>query len=200
MSIRWSARVFVVVGSAACLFSSAAGAQTVPNTSSPSLAILPDNGCTDDSNAGTGLGGGTNPIAFTETTAGITDANVAVQVTTPWRSDLQMYLTYSGGGGALLANNHDTSGDNYFATFDSDAATLCSAAAHCGTGTNCVVAPGPTCQPDTTLTVFNTLVAPGTFTLAICDRVAADLATLVQWSVTLTGPGLPVELISFTVD
>lgn len=180
-------------------------AATVTNTSSPNLAIAPDNGCVDDTNAGVGLGGVTDTIAFTET-GNISDVNVHVEITHTWRGDLQMILLYSGGGGTVrLANVHGNSGnsDNYFATFDSEAGVLCSDATMCGSiavgGGPCQTAPGPTCQPDQSLTAFNALACPGTFTLRICDRVAVDTGTLNTWSVSVTGDH-PVELQTFTID
>lgn len=180
-------------------------AATVTNTSSPNLAILPDNGCVDDTNTGTGLGGVTDTIAFTEA-GNISDVNVHVEITHTWRSDLQMILTYTGGGGNVrLANAHgnSTNSDNYFATFDSEAGIACGDASQCNStavgGGPCQTAPGPTCQPDVSLTAFNALACPGTFTLAICDRVAADLGTLTTWSVSVTGDH-PVELQTFSIE
>lgn len=169
-------------------------------SSSPNAPILPDNGCLDDTNTGTGLGGITDAITFTDPGV-IEDVNVRIEITTTWRSDVQAAVTYTDGGGVvLLANNTDTSGDNFFATFDSEGALPCGDAANCGTTTNCVTAPGPVCQPITPLTVFNNLDCPGTFTLAVCDRAAADAATLVLWEVTVTGTHIPVELQTFTVN
>jgi subtilisin-like proprotein convertase family protein len=192
----------LLIGSTLALFawSAFAGVNTVTNTSTPNAALLPDNGCLDDTNTGTGGGGITDAIAFTETGT-ISDVDVRVEFTHTWRSDIQAVVTYSGGGGTVrLANNHDGSGDNYFATFDSEAAALCSDAANCGTAGNCTAAPGPSCQPDQSLTAFNSLSAPGTFTLAVCDRAAGDLGTLVAWEVALTGDPLPVELMGFSVE
>lgn len=174
----------------------------VTQTSSPNAPLLPDNGCVDDG-AGTGLGGITDAIVFTETGT-ISDVNVSVEITHTWRADLQASVSYSEGGGTvMLMNNHDTSGDNYFATFDSDAALACSDATMCGltTGSPCETAPGPVCQPNASLDAFDGFSAPGTFTLTMCDRAAADTGTLVAWSVTLDGDGdLPVELSGFSIE
>lgn len=147
------------------------------------VAILPDNGCLEDSAAGTGLGGISNQITIPAGDLGsIEDINVQVQMNHTWRSDIQASLT-DGTTTVLLANNHDGSGDNYFATFDSQSAALCSAAANCGTAGNCAAAPGPTCQPDQALDAFNGLeAADRTFTLNICDRAAGDLGTLLNWT------------------
>ncbi|NJL29691.1 MAG: hypothetical protein HC897_18270 [Thermoanaerobaculia bacterium] len=172
-------------------------------TSSPNAPVLPDNGCLDDTN-GTGGGGITDMITFNQT-GNITDVNIRVEMTQTWRADIQAAVTYTGGGGTVvLANNHDTSGDNYNATFDSEAALPCSDATLCGltTGSPCETAPGPICRPNQSLTSFNGLTCPGTFTLAVCDRAAGDLGNLVLWEVTVTGDGghVPVELQTFSIE
>ncbi len=160
-----------------------AGTMTVTNTDAAALPVAPDNGCTDDA-AGTGLGGISRTIAFTEVGT-ITDIDVTLVMTQTWRSDIQVGLSYTGGGGTVrLVNNNDTSGDNLNAIVDSDAALICSDAANCGTAGNCVTPPGPTCQPIDPLTAFNGLATPGTFTLTVCDRAAADTGDLTSWSVT----------------
>ncbi len=160
-----------------------AGTTTVTNTDAAATPVLPDNGCTDDTN-GTGLGGISRTIAFTEVGT-ITDIDVTLELTQTWRSDIQVGLSYTGGGGTVrLVNNVDGSGDNLNALVDSDAALLCSDVTNCGTAANCVTPPGPTCQPIDVLTAFNGLATPGTFTLTVCDRAAADLGNLTSWSVT----------------
>jgi len=176
----------------------------VTRTDNAALAIAPDNGCTDDAN-GTGLGGLTRTIIFTEVGT-ISDANVSIDITHTWRADVQAGLSYSVGGGTIvLANNHDTSGDNYLATFDSGAAALCSAnsATTCG-ATNTTGACATTvavCQPNASLNAYNGLTSPGTWTLTLCDRAAADTGTLNSWAMTLDGDGeLPVELMEFSIE
>lgn len=182
------------LGSAAI---ASAGSTVVTNTDVANLAINPDNGCVDDA-TGTGLGGISRTIAFAETGT-INDINVALEMTHTWRSDIQVGLSYSEGGGTVaLANNWDGSGDNLFAQLDSESANgLCSLPANCGTNgiTGCSAAPGPNCQPDQPLTAFNGLATPGTFTLTVCDRAAADFGTLDSWSVTAgidTDNGVPL--------
>lgn len=162
----------------------------ITNTSTPALAI-PDNTCSAPTYA-------TDNIAFTETGT-ITDVNVRVAMTHTWRGDLQFFVDYSVGGGPVnLAIGHDGSSNNYFATFDDQAATAC--AADCGVASPCDAAPGPTCQPDALLSAFNTLASPGTWTISVCDDAGGDTGTLDEWAVTLDGPGLPVELMSFQVN
>jgi hypothetical protein len=166
----------------------------ITNTSTPALAI-PDNQCVTPAYV-------TDDIVFTETGT-ITDVNVRVAFTHTWRGDLEFFVDYSVGGGPVnLAVGHDGSADNYYATFDDAAAVACSDATMCGaSGTACAgPAPGVTCQPDAALSAYNTLASPGTWTISVCDSAGGDTGTLVEWAVTLDGPGLPVELMSFQVN
>lgn len=193
---------FLMIGSTIALAASAAfaGDIVVGSSTVNNVPLLPDNGCALDDNTGVGAGGITNDIAFTATGT-IDDVNVRIEMTHTWRSDIQAALTYTGGGGTVrLANNVDGSGDNFFATFDSEAGLPCTDVANCGTTGNCGAAPGPVCQPLESLTAFDTLSAPGTFTLAVCDRATGDLGELVAWEITLEGAGLPVELMGFSVE
>jgi subtilisin-like proprotein convertase family protein len=167
----------------------------ITNTSSPALAI-PDNTCSIPSFV-------SDTIAFTENGT-ITDVNIRVAITHTWRSDLQFYVDYSVGGGpvVLVQPGIGGSADNFYATFDDAAALPCSDPTNCGgAGTACVgPAPGVTCSGVQALSAFNTQTSPGTWTIYICDAAGADTGTLDQWAVTLDGPGLPVELMSFQVD
>lgn len=183
----------LVIAFALALTAGFASAQ-ITNTSTPALAI-PDSECA------TG-GYVTDNIAFTEAGT-ITDVNVRVAITHTWRGDLQFFVDYSVGGGPVdLALNHDGSADNYYATFDQEAALPCIDPTMCemGAGGPCETAPGPACQPDGTLSSYYTLASPGTWTISVCDNAGGDTGTLDEWAVTLDGPGLPVELMSFQVD
>lgn len=171
----------------------------VTRSASPNAPIAPDDGCTDDTN-GSGLGGITSTIDYSDLSAGIiSDVNIAVQFTQTWRSDIQAALLL-GADTVILLNNVDTSGDNLNAQIDDEGVGLCSSATHCGTATNCVTAPGPVCQPNQPLTAFDGDNA-GLFTLRVCDRAAQDTGNLVAWSLTVDGtPPLPVELTGFQVQ
>lgn len=153
-----------------------------------------------------GAGGITDTIMFPETGT-ITDVDVRVEITHSFRSDVQAHVTYSGGGGTvILAADHDGGDDDYYATFDDDGANACSDTAACGSGGPCTMAddPGPVCTPDNPLSAFNGLLAPGTFTIAVCDDASFDsTGVLVEWEVTadgMMGDGLPVELMDYDVD
>jgi hypothetical protein len=181
----------LVFACALVLSAGIAGAQ-ITNTSTPALAI-PDAECAVPTYA-------TDTIAFTETGT-ITDVNIRVAFTHTWRGDLEFFVDYSVGGGPVnLALDHDSSADNYYATFDQEAALPCSDGTLCGAAGPCDTAPGPTCLPDGDLSAYYTLASPGTWTISICDDAGGDTGTLDEWAVTLDGPGLPVELMSFQVD
>lgn len=173
----------------------------VTNTATPGVTILPDNGCTNPD--GDGAGGITDTIAFAEAGT-ISDVDVRVEMTHTFRSDLQFHVSYDGGGGnVILASAHDSLDDNYFATFDDEAATLCSDNSMCGglDGVCDSVGTAVTCIPDAALTAFDGLSSPGTWTLSVCDDAGGDTGTVDVWAVTLDGDGqLPVELMGFAVD
>lgn len=171
----------------------------VTRMSSPGVAVGPTANC---ANTVDGQGGPTDAIAFTEVSASISDVNVQVAVDHTWRGDLQFSVTYSGGGGRVtLALDDDGSADNYYATFDDEAASSCGAV--CAVATACTAAPGPTCSPDQALSAFDGLASPGTWTLEMCDDAGGDGGTWVSWSVTANGQpgdGLPIELVEFEVE
>jgi len=169
----------------------------ITNTSSPFLPTT-DSTCIDGIS---GDGDISDTIAFTETGT-ITDVNIRVEFIHTWRGDLQFHVEYSvGGGDVLLAANHGSLDDNYYATFDNEAGTLCSDGTMCGFGSGiCDTPPGPVCAPDGDLSSFYTLASPGTWTIFACDAAAGDSGELVSWAVTLDGPGLPVELMSFEIN
>ena len=161
---------------------------------------LPDNGCTDDAN-GTGEGGIARTIVI-NAFGTIADADVEFRMTHPFRSDIQASIFYSpaagpGVGPKLLMNADDSSGDNYFATFNSDNwFPACASLNACGSAANCESAPGPVCQPNGTLAALNGANFPGAFILKVCDRAAADLGTLIQWSVVVNEVVLTFDIDS----
>ncbi|AVP96697.1 hypothetical protein C7S18_05530 [Ahniella affigens] len=162
-----------------------AGTGTFTYNTTPNLPVAPDNGCIDDT-AGTGVGGITHTINITDTGT-IQDLNLELQLTQTWRGDIQVGLSYSGGGSTFQAiNNFDTSGDNLNLVLDDEGALLCSDAANCGTGTNCVTPPGPVCRPNNPLSAFDGLAAPGVLTITVCDRAADDTGDLLVANLTAT--------------
>jgi uncharacterized repeat protein (TIGR01451 family) len=164
-----------------------AGTGTFTYNTSPNVAVAPDNGCTSDT-AGNGAGGITHTVNLTDAGT-IQDLNLELNLTQTWRSDIQVGLSYSGGGGTIqVINNYDTSGDNLNLILDDEGVGLCSSATHCGgaASTNCVTAPGPVCQPDVALSAFDGLATPGVLTITVCDRAAQDTGNLVNANVTAT--------------
>lgn len=171
-----------------------AGTGTFTYNTSPNVAVAPDNGCTSDT-AGNGAGGITHVVNLTDTGT-IQDLNLELNLTQTWRSDIQVGLSYSGGGGTIqVINNYDGSGDNLSLVLDDEGAALCSAAANCGTATNCVTPPGPVCQPDAALSAFDGLATPGVLTITVCDRAAADAGNLVDANVTAT-----LDIVALSAD
>ncbi len=152
---------------------------------------------------GTGSSGFSDAIAFTEVSPDITDVDVRVAFDHSFRSDLQFHVTYSGGGGVvILAADHGSLDNDYYATFDDEAGGPCSTVCGVGGGTCSITsAPGPSCIGDSALSAFDPFTSPGTFSLVFCDDAGGDSGTLVSWAVTADGaPQLPVELVEFGVD
>jgi subtilisin-like proprotein convertase family protein len=64
-------------------------------------------------------------------------------------------------------------------------------------------APGPTCRGNNSLTAFDGLSSPGTWTLSVCDDAGGDEGTLQLWELSvngMAGDGLPVELVGFGIE
>ncbi len=170
-------------------------AQTTVRTSSPN-AVIPDSTCTGND----GSGGLTDAITIFNTTISIADVKVRVEIDHTFRSDLQFHVDFTGGGGpVILATDHGSLNNDYYATFDDAAATPCTTAC---SGGKCAAgnAPGPTCSPEGSLAAFNGLITPNTFTFAVCDDAGADIGTWVLWEISVAGAGLPVELQRFDVQ
>ncbi|MDZ4729861.1 MAG: IPTL-CTERM sorting domain-containing protein [Xanthomonadales bacterium] len=183
-------------------FTTAAVAQvTTVYPSTVNVVPIPDGGCVDSSSTGVGLGGISNSITIPGGDAGaILDVNVQVQVTTTWRSDLQMALT-DGTTTVQLAHNQGSTSINYYATFDSAVATNCGDSTFCGDAGNCVTAPGPVCGPNQSLDGFNgPEAASREFTLQICDTVGGAPPTLQNWSLQVTRGSAAEPRATFAVS
>jgi subtilisin-like proprotein convertase family protein len=173
----------------------------VVRSNSPGLAV---SNTTNACSGTDGAGGVMDTIAYPETGT-ISDVNVRTEIDHTWRGDLQFDVQYSVGGGiVVLAADHDGSSDDYYVTFDDEAAMPCSTV--CGTsgGTPpCSAAQPETCQPDNSLTAFDGLASPGTWTIRVCDDAGGDDGTLQLWEMAVNGQagdGLPVELMGFKVE
>jgi trimeric autotransporter adhesin len=172
-----------------------AGTGTFTYNTSPNVAVAPDNGCTSDT-AGNGSGGITHTVNLTDAGT-IQDLNLELNLTQTWRSDIQVGLSYSGGGTIQVINNFDTSGDNLSLILDDEGVGLCSSTTHCGAAasTNCVTPPGPVCQPDAALSAFDGLATPGVLTITVCDRATGDFGNLVDANVTAT-----LDIVALSAD
>jgi hypothetical protein len=170
----------------------------ISETSNPAAAI------TSSTCSGTdGQGGVTDTVTFAQAGT-IDDVNISVDIDHTWRSDLQMSVVYNSVRTLLGADQGGFPQENYYALFDDDAAALCSDATQCGSGSSICdsSANRATCQPDESLdTNYATLGSTlGAWTLEVCDDASGDEGTLQSWTVTLDGTGLPVELMTFSVE
>ncbi len=174
----------------------------VTRTSAPGIG--PFGAASDCANLVDGTGGGSDAIVFTEVSPDMTDVDVRVAFDHSFRSDLQFHVTFSGGGGiVVLALDHGSLDNDYYATFDDDVGPApCSTVCGVGGGTCSVTSnPGPSCNPDSALSAFVPFTTPGTFSLVFCDDAGGDSGTLVSWAVTADGlPDLPVELMEFDIQ
>ncbi len=171
----------------------------VSHDNGPALAI-PDDSCTGPN----GAGGVSDTIAFTEAGT-ISDVDIEVAINHTWRAHLQFHVEYSVGttGQVLLAADHDLFDDNYYAIFNDESPVPCSDTTACG-GDDGVCDSASTvtnCRPDFSLSAFDGLTSPGTWTLTVCDNTPGATGVFEYWKVTVDGDGdLPVELMSFMVE
>ena len=186
-------------------FGAAIGNAQVTETSSPAAAITSST-CTGGTD---GQGGLTDTITFSQAGT-ITDVNVSVDIDHTYRSDLQLSLLYNAVRSVLVLDA-DTSADNLYVTFDDSGAVECGdATSACGSSSS------PNCTDDANRitckaydggadVLLNTNYGgmsstAGAWTLEVCDDAGGDDGTLQSWSITLDGPGLPVELMSFVIQ
>jgi hypothetical protein len=190
-------------------------AGTMVLESAPNLPI-PDDSCLDPA-LGHGEGGVVDVIPLPGWVAPIFGLRVEVEVDHGWRSDLQMAVSAGPANSSapvpmplgaaasatprLLANGHDSWGDNYYATFTDLATRDCFAQTACGSQSLCVAAGDEIeCRPDEP--IFNLVTAsatPQVVRLHLCDREVIIAGTLRRWRIFVT-QFVPVELQSFSVD
>ena len=141
---------------------------TTTNLSSGNVNIaIPDNNATG--------------ISSTITVSGVTgqfiDLDVTINITHPFVGDLVVTLTGPNNVTRTLVNRRGGSGDNFTGTiFDDQAATAITSGSAPFTGRF---------RPEESLDVFNGINPNGTWTLNVSDRAAADLGTLLNWSLHL---------------
>lgn len=134
----------------------------------------------------------------------ITDANLTVNVSHTWNSDIVLTLTSPSIAAQVLWQNCGGSSDNMTDTvIDNDAAGL----ANCGfAGAPFAGSFRPTSGPVATaapgsMNAFDTTASNGIWTLNVADDSSICTGTLNAWSLTLDGaPPLPVELMEFDVE
>ena len=133
----------------------------------------------------------------------ISDANLTVNITHTWDSDLALTLTSPSVAAQLLWSNCGGSGDNMTNTvIDNDAAGLanCAFAGAPFTG-SFQPTTGPTAVPASgSMNAFDSSMSGGVWTLNVADDSSICTGTLNSWSLTLDGsPPLPVELMNFDI-
>ena len=134
----------------------------------------------------------------------ISDANLTVDITHTWNSDIRLTLTSPSVAAQVLWQNCGGSGDNMTNTvLDNDAGGLanCAFAGAPYTGSfQPTTGPAPVAAPGS-LNAFDGAASNGTWTLEVADDSAICTGTLNAWSLTLDGaPPLPVELMEFDVE
>ncbi len=157
-------------------------AVTIPSTNVP-LAI-PD------------LGNVNSTLNFT-VNGTITDANMTVDITHTWDSDVALTLTSPSVAAQALWSNCGSSGDNLTNTvIDEDAAGAPNCAFAGAPFTGSFQSPGVG-----TMNAFDGSASGGVWTLNVADDSSICTGTLNSWSLTLDGaPPLPVELMSFEIN
>lgn len=177
----------------------------VTKQGTPGNAVISQQECVDLS-ANTADGGIENSITFSENGI-ITDVKINVQLLHDFRGDMGIDITYNNVT-TLLVSGDLGSGNNLFATFDSNVAKACdSTFSSCAHQNFCNdLATSQICAPDQSLSAYNGMASNlGPWTLRICDEdtVSGDDGSFDAWSMTLqgqSGDGLPVELINFDIE
>ncbi len=150
---------------------------------------VPDNGCTNNDYT---------TLTFNYlTNISITDVNVGVKATTPWRGDLIVKLVSPQGTEITLLNSVGGSVNNLDALFDdSGTANALSTGSHTVDGTYDVTAQVEGANTDP-LSTFNGESAQGVWTIKICDDAASDLAYLHSFEVIISGCNPTGSITSF---
>ncbi len=126
----------------------------------------------------------------------ITDANLTIDITHTWDSDIAVTLTSPTIAGQLLIQNCGGSGDNYTNTVIDEDAGAFPCAGIAGTPfTGSFQSPAAG-----TMDAFDASMSGGVWTLNVADDSSICTGTLNAWSLTLDGaPPLPVELMNFEI-
>ena len=119
----------------------------------------------------------------------IADVNIGVLMAHTYRGDLRMFLLSPTGTQITLIQNTGTTQDNFNVLFDdSAAAAITTHTTLNDTATAATVVPPyqRTFRPLAALTAFNGQNANGTWTLSICDSLAADTGTFFHSTLVIT--------------
>ncbi|MEO8196413.1 MAG: proprotein convertase P-domain-containing protein [Thermoanaerobaculia bacterium] len=141
--------------------------------------------------------GSTNSTLNFSVNGTITDANLTVNITHTWDSDIGLTLTSPSVAAQALLANCGGSADNFTDTvIDEDAAAFPCAGIAGAPFTGSFQSPGAG-----SMDAFDGSLSGGVWTLNVADDSSICTGTLNAWSLTLDGaPPLPVELMSFDVN
>jgi subtilisin-like proprotein convertase family protein len=111
----------------------------------------------------------------------VTDVNVTVNITHTFVGDLILTLTGPNNQVITLINRRGGGGDNFTATtLDDQAATSVTTGVAPFTGSF---------RPEQALSTFNGINPNGAWRLNVSDRAGADVGSLMNWSIQVTGVG-----------
>ena len=175
---------------------SAASAQTVNQYSNATTGTITDNNC--------GTAGQITRTFVVPTAYIVGDVNIGIFASHTYRSDLRITLRSPAGTTVTVMTwaGNVQSGDNLNDLFDDEAA------AAIGTHNTTVtdpLAPVPppyshSFQPSNSLTAFDGQNAAGTWTLVVCDAVAADTGQFRRADLYITSTSLSVVKTSSTIS
>lgn len=125
-----------------------------------------------------GSSGSTSSSIVVTDSRQVLDANVKINLTHEYDSDLIMTLIAPNGRSVVLANRRGFNGQDFTNTlFDDDVATPISAGSAPFAGSF---------KPDQPLSTFDGYSALGTWTLVITDMAGGNVGTLIAWELQLT--------------
>lgn len=194
----WAIRLYVsawmlILG---LLLPSAAAAQTVNQYSNTTTGTITDNNC--------GTAGQITRTFSVPTGYTVGDVNLGVFASHSYRSDLRVTLTSPAGTVVTIMTwtGNVQSGDNLNDLFDDEAAAAIST--HNATVADPLTpAPPPyshSFRPSNPLSAFDGQNAAGTWTLVVCDAVAADTGQFRRADLYITSTSLSVSKTSSTIS
>ncbi len=175
---------------------SAASAQTVNQYSNTTIGTITDNNC--------GTAGQITRTFTVPTTYIVGDVNIGIFASHTYRSDLRITLRSPAGTTVTVMTwtGNVQSGDNLNDLFDDEAAAAIGT--HNATAADPLTPVPPpyshSFRPSNPLTAFDGQNAAGTWTLVVCDAVAADTGQFRRADLYITSTSLSVVKTSSTIS